>query len=192
MEFHCTVPVHPNRAQEILCGNTLESFLCGHQIAPALYKRKKTDICAVLTDSVSALCFQDLVKTPVFLLREAVEEREPAKEGGRTVNENGEDSCQSIYEPGEMDHGEFPRGKFAVGARIPPSRLSDEEFVDSLPGIASGDWSSRDSNGCHFVVSHKITDSKIWSKIAVFQKLIDLVEPFERIRLAINESQKTA
>ncbi|MGW8256618.1 MAG: hypothetical protein ACWGMZ_03940, partial [Thermoguttaceae bacterium] len=29
LEFHCTAPIKPNRAQEILYGPTLESFLYG-------------------------------------------------------------------------------------------------------------------------------------------------------------------
>ena len=31
LEFHCSVPVRPNRAQEILYGPTLCGFLCGER-----------------------------------------------------------------------------------------------------------------------------------------------------------------
>ena len=33
LEFHCTAPVKPNRAQQILFGPTLESYLYGEQMA---------------------------------------------------------------------------------------------------------------------------------------------------------------
>ncbi len=36
LEFHCTAPIKPNRAQEILYGPTLESFLYGEQIGQTL------------------------------------------------------------------------------------------------------------------------------------------------------------
>ena len=34
LEFHCTAPLKPNRAQEILYGPTLEPFLYGEQMPP--------------------------------------------------------------------------------------------------------------------------------------------------------------
>ena len=67
-EFHCTVPVHANRAQEILYGETLGSFLCGQQIAPSLYKHKKTAVTALITDSPLFLSFGAEADVPFLLL----------------------------------------------------------------------------------------------------------------------------
>ena len=39
LEFHCTAPIKPNRAQEILYGPTLESFLYGEQIGQTLFNK---------------------------------------------------------------------------------------------------------------------------------------------------------
>ena len=39
LEFHCTAPVRPNRAQQILYGPTLEPFLFGEQIGQALVSK---------------------------------------------------------------------------------------------------------------------------------------------------------
>ena len=36
LEFHCTAPVRPNRAQEILYGPTLDPYLCGERIGQTL------------------------------------------------------------------------------------------------------------------------------------------------------------
>lgn len=56
LEFHCTLPVQPTRAQQILYGSTLGEFVCGEQIARALVSKAKcvpqlllADTCAVLT-----------------------------------------------------------------------------------------------------------------------------------------------
>jgi len=50
VEFHCTVPVKTNRAQEILYGASLREYLLGEQIAPALLSKAKTDVAAICTD----------------------------------------------------------------------------------------------------------------------------------------------
>ena len=41
LEFHCTAPIKPNRAQEILYGPTLQSFLYGEQIGRTLLEKAK-------------------------------------------------------------------------------------------------------------------------------------------------------
>ena len=50
LEFHCTAPIKPNRAQQILYGPTLESFLYGEQIGSTLLGHAKTSPLAVCTD----------------------------------------------------------------------------------------------------------------------------------------------
>ena len=42
VEFHCTVPIRPNRAQEILYGPTLRPFLYGEQIGTTLIQKAKS------------------------------------------------------------------------------------------------------------------------------------------------------
>ena len=57
LEFHCTVPVRPNRAQQILFGPTLRPYLYGEQIGQALLAKMLRDDralgskCSVLTAS---------------------------------------------------------------------------------------------------------------------------------------------
>ncbi|MCA9267141.1 MAG: hypothetical protein KDA41_01655, partial [Planctomycetales bacterium] len=41
LEFHCTSPVRPNRAQEILYGPTLGEFLLGEVIGQTLIKKSE-------------------------------------------------------------------------------------------------------------------------------------------------------
>jgi len=73
LEFHCTVPVRPNRAQEILYGPTLESFLYGEQIGQALVSKSKLAPAAIFTDQAPALAVRDFVSTPVALILEGDE-----------------------------------------------------------------------------------------------------------------------
>jgi len=66
LEFHCTVPVQPTRAQTILFGPTLEEFLCGEQIARALLSRAKIQPQVVLVDSPATLCVRHWIDVPIL------------------------------------------------------------------------------------------------------------------------------
>lgn len=68
LEFHCTAPVKPNRAQEILYGPTLQPFLFGEQIGQTLVTRSKVGPLLVVTDSEPALAVRPLIDTPVACL----------------------------------------------------------------------------------------------------------------------------
>ena len=61
LEFHCTAPIKPNRAQEILYGPTLESYLYGEQIGCTLLGQAKIEPLAVFTDRPPALGGPQLV-----------------------------------------------------------------------------------------------------------------------------------
>lgn len=55
LEFHCTLPVKPSRAQTVLYGPTIEDFVCGEQIGKALVSRAKVAPDLIVTDSPAAL-----------------------------------------------------------------------------------------------------------------------------------------
>lgn len=65
LEFHCTAPVKPNRAQEILYGPTLQPFLFGEQIGQTLLSRSKAAPLLVVTDSEPALAVRPYSDVPV-------------------------------------------------------------------------------------------------------------------------------
>ncbi len=67
LEFHCTAPIKPNRAQQILYGPTLESFLYGEQIGSTLLGHAKTSPLVVCTDREPVLSLRELVDVPVAL-----------------------------------------------------------------------------------------------------------------------------
>ena len=68
VEFHCTLPVRPNRTQEILFGPSLEPYLCGEQIAPALLDKAGQTPVAVLTDRPEVLTARPLCDLPLGYL----------------------------------------------------------------------------------------------------------------------------
>lgn len=68
LEFHCTAPIKPNRAQQILYGPTLESFLYGEQIGRTLLQKAKIEPSLVCTDRQPALAVGRHVSLPVALV----------------------------------------------------------------------------------------------------------------------------
>src|ERR1051325_10404466 len=65
LEFHCTAPVAPNRAQQILYGPTLKPFLFGEQIGQTLVSRSKAAPLLVVTDCEEALALRAYCETPL-------------------------------------------------------------------------------------------------------------------------------
>lgn len=68
LEFHCTAPVKANRAQQILFGPTLASYLYGEQIGQTLLSKSTQQPVAVYTDVERALAVRDFVNLPVALV----------------------------------------------------------------------------------------------------------------------------
>jgi hypothetical protein len=68
LEFHCTLPLLPTKAQQILFGATLDEFVCGEQIARAMLSKAKVKPSMVLTDCPAALSVRHWIDVPVFYL----------------------------------------------------------------------------------------------------------------------------
>ncbi len=68
LEFHCTVPVKPNRAQQILYGPTLEPFLYGEQIGATLVNKSAIEPLVVLVDVVPMLAVREQIDLPTALV----------------------------------------------------------------------------------------------------------------------------
>lgn len=65
VEFHCTLPLLPSRAQQLLYGATLDEFVAGEQIGRALVAKAKVKPQVVLTDTLAALSVRHLIDTPI-------------------------------------------------------------------------------------------------------------------------------
>ncbi|MHB8902385.1 MAG: hypothetical protein ACYC6Y_26800, partial [Thermoguttaceae bacterium] len=68
LEFHCTAPIRPNRAQEILYGPTLRPYLYGEQIGRTLLEQGKQSPELVLTDCEPMLAVGEFTPLPVILV----------------------------------------------------------------------------------------------------------------------------
>ncbi|MBN2579363.1 MAG: hypothetical protein JXB10_10260 [Pirellulales bacterium] len=68
LEFHCTAPVKPNRAQEILYGPTLDAFLYGEQIGQTLLDHATAQSQLLCTDQAAVMCVRQHVEIPVVLV----------------------------------------------------------------------------------------------------------------------------
>lgn len=68
LEFHCTMPVKPSRAQMLLYGPTMDAFVCGEQIAKALVGKAKVKPDIVLTDCAAVLALATVSDVAAGLL----------------------------------------------------------------------------------------------------------------------------
>jgi len=68
LEFHCTAPIKPNRAQEILYGATLLPFIYGEQIGQTLVRATQLKVPLIVAELTPMLAAAELVKEPVVLL----------------------------------------------------------------------------------------------------------------------------
>lgn len=66
VEFHCTAPLKPNRAQQILYGATLRPYLCGEQIGQALVRGSKQKPVLVCTDVEDVMELREM--SPISLV----------------------------------------------------------------------------------------------------------------------------
>ncbi|MGC3970243.1 MAG: hypothetical protein QM775_23810 [Pirellulales bacterium] len=68
LEFHCTAPIKPNRAQEILYGASLESYLHGEAIGAALLAKASTPPTFLCVESPAALAVREFTDAPVAMI----------------------------------------------------------------------------------------------------------------------------
>lgn len=86
LEFHCTAPLKPNRAQEILFGPTLESYLYGEQIGQSLAAKASHAPLVMLSDVPAMLALRPFVAQPVVLVLPDAEPARPADANGSTFH----------------------------------------------------------------------------------------------------------
>ncbi|HEY2882239.1 MAG TPA: hypothetical protein VGJ15_07385, partial [Pirellulales bacterium] len=82
LEFHCTTPVKPSRAQQILYGPTLAPFLYGEHIGLTLVKKSSLRPLAVLVDQSAALAVRQYINVPTALV-----DAQRASTGGSATDE---------------------------------------------------------------------------------------------------------
>ena len=167
LEFHCTAPIKPNRAQQILYGPTLQAFLYGEQIGQTLISQSAAPPMLVCTDREAALATREHVSLPLVLVLPQDEQSGDCP--NFRVSENG----TVPFDAGEAgrESGRFfrldpaHRGPRLVSFTLGRNRLA-------LPERADDD--------------RQLIDERL----ADLAESFDLAEPFQRIRDAIDEAQQ--
>lgn len=152
LEFHCTAPVKPNRAQEILYGPTLEPFLYGEQIGQALVSKSKLAAQVVCVDQEAALSLRTVAAVPVALVLPEMED-----------SSSGEPESHAA--PTYRVDRAHPGGPRLVTFALGRNRLAVSAAVSDDQG-------------------------EVARRLGPLAESIDLAEPFERIREAIEEAQR--
>jgi len=139
LEFHCTAPIKPNRAQQILYGPTLEPYLFGEQIGQTLVNKGRIEPQVVCTDREPALALREFVTMPVVLVLRSEDQAPPADEP-QTSDRAAADQAPSNTWRLDAPHG-TPGGLigFRLGRNrlaVPDSREDDPHTItDRLSGF---------------------------------------------------------
>jgi hypothetical protein len=139
LEFHCTAPLAPNRAQTILYGSSLEPYLYGELIGRTLLEKGAAQVEIVLTDSPPAMSAETDRGPRIALAANANGQSDPSPLAGRSL---------SLVRSGEL-----------------------------------GFWVSS---------SYVKETNQIFERLRSAVSLVDWLEPFERIRLALDEAHRDA
>lgn len=152
LEFHCTTPVKPTRAQEILYGAALISYLYGERIGRTLVEKASRTPTAILVDDSRAATVGEFVELPVVSI-EPVSSNPDFEEVGI--------HCVEPHAAREPRNGAVMNRTWDLGGR-------QAKLV-----------SAADKN------SHGLAES-----LRRFAGQFDMLEPFERIRQAIEEARR--
>jgi hypothetical protein len=199
LEFHCTAPMKPNRAQQILYGPTLEPFLYGEQIGQALVAKSPAEPLVICTDLRPVLTLRALVSAPVALVSPELDAAGGA--GGR----NGTESVP--YTSATPTVGNALRGvpaapPLAAAATSPPATAaaapSDGDGLRTPRMRIDSAHSGRPQLQIFQIGRNRLAlppdrdsdRSLILKRLAPFEDLFDLAEPFSRIREALEEAQR--
>ncbi len=79
LEFQCTMPVKPNRTQELLYGPTLVPFILGELIGKTLFEKVAVKPHLIITDRAEILDLRAHVCVPVACLNDADDAPSPAE-----------------------------------------------------------------------------------------------------------------
>jgi len=113
MEFHCTAPVLPSRAQQILYGPTLQPYLLGELMAGTLIEAAKLTPHLILVDREAVLQAQSQTVAPLVYLcakRDCSFDVEGARPSTKTLGA----STSSLTHDGGPAYGMFTVDRYEL------------------------------------------------------------------------------
>lgn len=165
LEFHCTAPVKPNRAQQILYGPTLEPYLYGEQIGQALVTKSSLEPLAIFTDRPPALAVRMAIDVPLALVL-------PRNDSSaETTSLSTGNSADAAHEPSSSEKHRLDAPHADTGG----ARFTVFAFGRNRLAVSP----ERDADR-----------ATIQERLAELNASFDLAEPFDRIREAIEEAQR--
>ena len=180
LEFHCTMPLAPDKIQQILYGETLQPFLYGERIAQTLLQRSKLPVLSILTDHAAVLPVQSLVSPPVIYVF------------GREMKPDLNETLPPVREISE-ELSESLKGFDIDNTGLRTWSLCSEELpqIPRVPGLDTGIW--REVRLGNRLIAVPETDGeRLVMEIKELARTIDLLEPFTRIRHALDEAKNAA
>lgn len=129
MEFHCTAPICPSRAQRILYGPTLEPYLLGEQVADALLYVAKLTPLVILTDCDTMLHARPRFDVPMAWLRALppMDAAIGADQPAFCSEASASSSTGDFSSPLRTRSGEFALGDYRV--HLPLGYETDENLI---------------------------------------------------------------
>ena len=160
LEFRCTAPIKPNRAQQILYGSTLNHYLYGELIGRTLLEGSKLPPLVVCTDLTSVLAVRDFVDMPVAVVESQSTQQPTSKTSSTETSSSTADSSTKTWQvhasheqETRLNHFHWGRNRLATSADV---ELDQQTVTERLAPLADS---------------------------------FDLTEPFVRIREAIEEAR---
>ncbi len=205
LEFHCTAPIKPSRAQKILYGPTLEPYLYGEQIGQTLIGQAEVEPLLVCTDVVPALEAASYVSMPVLLVDGASDgaaanasdgaaaETDRVTEGGVRPSRWG--SRDRDAEAGNVQHcdADLSAGQAGSAGLRAPSVAHGEKALRldaAHRGMAGLHWFELGGNRLGLLAEMVPQWETIQQQVHTVATGLDLAEPFQRIRQAIDEARR--
>ena len=191
LEFHCTVPICPDRIQQILYGETFQPFLYGEKIAQTLIQRSKLPILSVLTNCVSVLPLQTLVSTPVIYVFDETKSRDVPDDAGASEHVRVQSEMEVSK---ELNNSLKNFGISNSNLRTWDSSQGELPQIPWISGFETSSWkTSQLGNRLIALPEIEGTDrNDLLANIRERALMIDVLEPFSRIYRALEEAEKAA
>lgn len=131
LEFHCTAPVRPSRAQRILYGATLEPYLLGEQLAGALLKAAKVLPGLILTNCETILQARSRTSAPMVFVNQGAKHQSEVlpTDTSSTLLDDSSVPCRRILQGGAS------KRTFTLGSNdfeLPVGYESEQDTVIAL------------------------------------------------------------
>ncbi len=200
LEFHCTAPVTPTRAQQILYGPTLKPFLYGEYLGGALLAKAQMRPALVCTDQPATLAAQHVTDLPVVLVAASTLQEEAIGEAHFPTEANRHGSVSCNHTCGTMPEWPTMRSAGSLPNMLAEKTAAIQSAGATLPKRATGSAArmpllARFSVGGYDLAVHgkyPAMQAQVTEPLEQLCETMDLVEPFQRIREAIAEARRAA